>query len=227
MRSLITGVCLVLLFASSVWAAPLDPSPSLFSTRPKHDLWHINWLPRGDQDAPVVSLRSLAVPSIVLERDDAQPLHAAAIEHSNAYQMRAKFHKYASFATLPLFGAEVALGQALYNTPANVGGMRAAHGAVGMGIVGLLGVNTVTGAWNMFGSEGRRDTKGRTLRLVHGLLMMASDVGMLATTSSGPNSGHQRGALTFETDKATHRNMAMASIGVGTVGYLVMLFHSR
>jgi hypothetical protein len=57
--------------------------------------------------------------------------------------------------------------------------------------------------------------------------MMASDIGILATTSSGPNSEHQRGALTFETAKARHRNMAIASIGVGTVGYLVMLFHSR
>ena len=49
-----------------------------------------------------------------------QPVHAVAIEHSDAYQTRAKIHKYASFATMPLFAAELVLGQSLFNesTPA-------------------------------------------------------------------------------------------------------------
>ena len=136
--------------------------------------------------------------------------------------MRKKLHKYASFATLPLFAAEVALGQSLYNNSTNTGSRRAAHGVVGAGIVGLFALNTVTGAWNMFG-EDRQDPEGRTLRLVHGLVMMAADVGFLATTRSGPNSGSPRQALTFETNKVTHRNMAIASISVATAGYLIML----
>jgi hypothetical protein len=151
-----------------------------------------------------------------------QPLHPVAIEHSDAYQTRAKIHKYASFATLPLFGAELALGQSLFNTPANAGGKRAAHAAVGAGIIGLVAVNTVTGAWNLFG-EGWQDKEGRTLRLVHGLLMMAADAGFLATWASGPHSGRLRTALTFESDKVRHRDMAIASISVGTAGYLLML----
>jgi hypothetical protein len=146
-----------------------------------------------------------------------------AIEYSDAYQTRRKIHKYASFATLPLFATEVWLGQSLYNAPANSGSKRAAHGIVGAGIVGLFAVNTVTGAWNMFG-EDRKDPKGRTLRLVHGLLMMAADAGFVATTRSGPNSRSPRQALTFATDEVTHRNLAIASISVATTGYLVMLF---
>ena len=41
-------------------------------------------------------------------------LHAAAVQHSDAYQTRAKIHKYASYATLPLFAGELALGQSLF-----------------------------------------------------------------------------------------------------------------
>jgi hypothetical protein len=224
MRSLIVSVSIVLLAAASAWADAIDPSLSLFSTRPSDNLRDVNWPSCGDEAAPLAPVRSLSFPSIPLQpQGDAQPLHAAAVEHSDAYQTRAKIHKYASFATLPLFAAEYALGQSLYNNSTNVGGKRAAHGVVGAGIVGLIGVNTVTGAWNLFG-EGRRDKEGRTRRLVHGLLMMASDVGFLATTQSGPNSGSQRQALTFETKKVTHRNMAIVSIGVGTAGYLLMLF---
>jgi hypothetical protein len=89
--------------------------------------------------------------------------------------------------------------------------------------VGLFGVNTVTGAWNLFG-EGWSERDGRTRRVLHGLLMMAADVGFLATTATGPNSHGTRGALTFEANKVTHRNIAIASISAGTVGYLLMLF---
>lgn len=97
---------------------------------------------------------------------------------------------------------------------------------VGTGIIGLFGVNTVTGAWNLFG-EGRKDPNHRTLRLVHGLLMMAADAGFVATTLSGPNSRRFSEAMTYESDKAYHRDVALASIGVATVSYLVMLFGNR
>jgi hypothetical protein len=233
MRSLIVGLSVVLMAGSSARADTIDPSLKLFSTRPIKDPWRIDWLSIGDQATPVVPAPSLAfvsIPSLQQgdapppQQGDAQPLHAAAIEHSNGYQTRAKIHKYSSFATLPLFAVEVALGQSLYNnTPgASVGGNGTAHAFIGAGIVGLFGLNTVTGAWNLFG-EGWSDKVGRTRRLVHGLLMMAADVGILATTASGPNSHSPRQALTFETSKVTHRNLAIASISVGTAGYLLML----
>lgn len=224
MRSLTVGLTAALLVAPSARADTADflvmrPSPG-----PAAGAWRAGWPACGDEEIfALVPSRPLAAPLVVLEDDETQPVHAAAVEHSDAYQMRAKIHKYASFATLPLFAAEVALGQSLYNAPANAGASRAAHAFIGAGIVGLFGVNTVTGAWNLFG-EGWTDKDGRTLRLVHGLLMMAADVGILATTASGPNGGGRRGALTFETDRVTHRNLAIASISVGTAGYLLMLF---
>jgi len=44
---------------------------------------------------------------------------------------------------------------------------------------------------------------------------------------AGPNSSNPRHAVTYEADKATHRNLAVTSLGIGTVGYLLMLFGNR
>lgn len=164
-----------------------------------------------------------AAPSAVAPAvQDDQPLHAAAVEHSDAYRTRAKIHKIASFATLPLFAGELALGQSLYNSPTNNGGIKGAHIAVGTGIISLFAVNTVTGAWNLFG-EDRQEHDGKTLRFVHALLMMASNAGFVATAATGPHGEGRRGTLTVGTNASTHRAIALTSIGVGTVGYLVML----
>ena len=57
--------------------------------------------------------------------------------------------------------------------------------------------------------------------------MMAADAGFVATAMSGPNSRNPRHAPTYETDKVTHRNLGVASISVGTAGYLLMLFGNR
>ena len=226
MRSIFVALGAVLIVTSSAQAQEAQPGEaSLLSSQQARDPWGVDWLASADAASPPLQGAALSLQTVALQ-DDPQPLHAAAIEHSEAYQRRAKIHKYASFATLPLFAAEVALGQSLYNTPANTGGKRAAHAAVGAGIVGLFGVNTVTGAWNLFG-EGRQDKSGRTLRLLHGLLMMAADVGFLATVASGPNSENEHQALGFEGNKVRHRNIAIASIGVGTAGYLMMLFGNR
>ena len=223
MRSFIIGVFTILVVAPHASAENIEPTVSFVSPRTVHDPWRISWLSTSDTSGPVVRASSLAFPPTLFQQDEPQPLHAAAVEHSDAYLTRRKIHKYASFATLPLFATELALGQSLYNTPAHLGTRRTAHAIVDAGIVGLFAVNTVTGAWNLFG-EDRKDPEGRTLRLLHGLLMMAADVGFIATARSGPNSRSPRQALTFETSKATHRNMAIASISVGTAGYLIMLF---
>jgi hypothetical protein len=142
------------------------------------------------------------------------------IEYSDAYQTRAKIHKIGSFAMLPLAGAEYALGTSLYN--GNTGN-KGAHIAVGMGISTLFAVNTVTGVMNLY--ESRNDPNGRTKKWVHALLMMASDAGFLATWANAPGGDGRRittgSAVTSSRDQ--HRTMALTSLAVGTVGYLIML----
>lgn len=220
------GVIGVLVLGSPASANPRPSSFNLFSTTSLESPWQASWRSCDEVSAPgsaaAPPAQFLVLPTASLQDQQPPALHTAAVEHSDGYQTRAKIHKYASFATLPLFAAEVALGQSLYSGSGESDSKRGAHAAIGAGIVGLFGVNTVTGAWNMFG-EGRRDPEGRTLRLVHGLLMMAADVGFMATWAAAPGSEGQRGA-TFQSDKSTHRNLAIASISTGTAGYLLMLF---
>src|SRR5690349_23899959 len=89
-------------------------------------------------------------------QDPNQTARPKAIEYSEGYETRAKIHKYASFATLPLLGTEAILGQKLYNDPAGLtSGYKGAHIAVGTAITGLFALNSVTGVWNLV--EGWKD----------------------------------------------------------------------
>ncbi len=227
MRSLCLVVFGVLSLVSSAHADVIDAPHALFATPTSRDPWRIDWLVLGDAHIPRQRTLNLSATLVQQPANQApqpsnQPVHAVAIQHSDAYLTRAKIHKYASVATLPLFAAELVLGQSLFNESTPAGSKRGVHAAVGGGIIGLFGVNTVTGAWNMFG-EGWQEKEGRTLRLVHGLLMMAADVGFVDTWATGPHSGRLRTALNFENQKTTHRNVAIASISVGSAGYLLML----
>ena len=139
----------------------------------------------------------------------------AAFEYSEAYRTRAKIHKLASFATLPLFGTEVLLGQSVYTTVSD--SKKGAHVAIGAAIGGLFGVNTVTGVWNMW--EARKDPNGRKRRIAHGLLMLAADAGFALTPLVAPD----REGRDFDQQRSTHRAVALTSIGIATAGYLTML----
>ena len=141
---------------------------------------------------------------------------ARAVEYSDAYRMRARIHRVASFATLPLFATEGFVGQSLYNDP--TGGKKSAHLAVATGIGALFAVNTVTGVWNLV--EGRKDPSAGKRRWVHGLLMLGADAGFLGTAMTAPES--ERGLV--EGSRATHRAIAFTSIGAASAGYLIMLF---
>src|SRR5436190_6934000 len=50
---------------------------------------------------------------------DPQDTRPVAIEYSEGHETRAKIHKYASWATLPLIGTEFWLGQRLYDNPSS------------------------------------------------------------------------------------------------------------
>lgn len=231
MKKILALTCAALLLMPALASA--ESAPELFPAGRAHDPWRVCWTDQCASPADMSAQSGrvqipFALPALAVSpTDDAQRARPVVVEYSDAYRLRRKIHMYASIATLPLFGAELVLGQNMYNnTPSDQSSKRGLHAAIGAGIMGLFAVNTVTGAWNLFG-EGRKDPHGRTLRLVHGLLMMVSDAGMVATTMSGPNSRSFRHALTYETDKVRHRNLAIFSIGTGTVGYLLMLFGNR
>jgi len=143
-----------------------------------------------------------------------QTARTTAFVYSDAYQLRRKIHFIASFATIPLFATEWALGQKLYNGT-GTSSTRSAHQAVGAGLGVLFGVNTVTGVWNMI--EARHDPNGRTKRLVHSLLMLGADAGFLATAAVAPN-------LEGEGNRSLHRSLALTSVAMASAGYVIMLF---
>jgi hypothetical protein len=152
-----------------------------------------------------------------------QPARPVAVEYSDGYATRAKIHKYASFATLPLFAAEIALGQSLYDGTGS-DSKRSAHAVVGAAITGLFAVESVTGIWNMW--EARKDPAGRTRRIAHGILMLAADAGFVATSATAPSHG-RNGLVTIPAGESTHRAIALTSIGIATAGYLMMFFGER
>ena len=139
-----------------------------------------------------------------------------AFEYSDGYRTRAKIHKISSFATLPLFGTEVILGQSLYSDPSS--NKKDAHLAVAVGMGTLFAVNTTTGVWNLI--ESRKDPVHRKRRLTHGIMMLAADAGFLATAALGPESEHGESSGS----RSTHRAVALTSIGLAVTSYLIMLF---
>jgi hypothetical protein len=80
-------------------------------------------------------------------------------------------------------------------------------------------VNVVTGFWNAW--EGRKNAAGRGGRIFHGALMTLSGIGFLAAQGSGPES--EGGVPASRDSLRRHRNIAITSMAVATVGYLYML----
>jgi hypothetical protein len=143
-----------------------------------------------------------------------------AFEYSEGYKVRARIHKVASIATLPLVVAEYLVGSDLYTHPDSVtGAKRSTHTTLAASTGVLFGINTITGVWNLV--EARKDPNHRTQRTIHGILMFVADAGFAATGATAP--GSERGRVDGGS-RTTHRTLALTSMGIATVSYLMMLF---
>lgn len=141
-----------------------------------------------------------------------------AVAYSDAYGTRLTIHRYASYATLPVFVAEYVLGNKLIQAQNRAEpvpqGTKTAHTAVAVGLGGLFALNTVTGAWNWW--DARHDANGRPRRTVHSVLMLAADAGFAAAGALAGNAQHNHSGA------RTHRNVALASMGVAIGGGAMM-----
>lgn len=140
-----------------------------------------------------------------------------AIDHSDAYYTRLTIHRYASYAMLPLFGAEYLLGDKLIKGGDVAGWVKPTHVAVAGTIGALFVVNTVTGVWNLY--DARKDPD-KFRRYLHAALMLAADAGILYTASIAE--GEDDGFFRTSDDNTRHRNAALASFGVAGAGTLLM-----
>ena len=205
----------------NVLAGPGDTRPGPWPGCPAEvahaSPWSVDFSPVAPSDVMPAPLRYLA------NTQEPPARRPVPLEYSEGYKTRAKIHKISSFATLPLFVANYFVGQDLYNNPGDES-MKGVHAGLAAATGVLFGVNTVTGAWNLW--EGRKDPNHRTKRMTHGILMMAADVGFLATAMLAPESDEDAyySVPTSGNDRSTHRAVAFTAMGIATVGYLIMLF---
>jgi len=229
-RTLVTSSITFALASSSAWAA----SSAVCSDPAAHrSVWAVSWLADTDvapAQAPAltpsrrIDWTAVTTPAalqgqtgiLYTEGQAATQERPMAVEYSDGYSLRRKIHWYASFATVPLFIAQYAVGQKLYDGTASES-TRSTHSALAAGTAALFGVNTVTGVWNLW--EARKDPNKRTKRVVHGILMLAADAGFVATGALAPESEEGR----ISGNRSTHRSVALTSMGVATVSYLIML----
>lgn len=155
-----------------------------------------------------------------------------AVEYSDWYARRLALHRIASYTMLPLFAAEYVLGDRLIRQQEGAargddyvhGGTRNLHSVTAGAIAGLFTINTVTGLWNLY--ESRHDPAGRKLRTAHTLLLLAADAGFVATGAlAGDASENESEGGGPAGGARTHRNVALASMGVATLGTAIMWFH--
>lgn len=188
------------------------------------------WVPYHPTQArvgPLVANLTLGIapsagPSTPLDTTRGQ--RPKAIEYSDAYHVRLKIHQIGSYLELPLFAAELIVGQKLAHDQQqgipSSRGLRTAHSTLAAGLGVLFTVNTVTGLWNLWDS--RKDPAGRTRRIVHSLGMLAADGGFLATAAAAP----EREGFEFdrrgEGSVGRHRGLAIASVSVATLSTAMM-----
>jgi len=179
-------------------------------------------VPSRDTNPPAISGSPINAATIPVAAptlpDTIRPKRRHAIEYSDAYAIRLELHKLGSYTMLPLFAAEYALGQNLLNDASPPSWMSPTHGAVALGIGGLFTVNTLTGGWNLWDS--RQDPNARAQRWIHASLMLASDAGFMWAGAIG-------GQAATANDRRRHKNVAIGSMTLSTVGTAMMWLWKR
>jgi hypothetical protein len=146
---------------------------------------------------------------------DTQPRkRRRAVQYSDQYYTRLQIHRVGSWLELPVFGTEYWLGQKLINDAPPAGWVKPTHTSVALILGGLFVVNTATGLANLY--ESRASTDDRLLVWTHSALMIAADAGFIATAAVSGDAHHS------VQGRDRHRNVALTSIGIATVGTLVM-----
>lgn len=154
---------------------------------------------------------------VTIAESDTTPVRRRprAIEYSDWYARRLMVHRIGSYVELPLFASEWYLGNKLLNGD-GTDTQKNLHGVVAGGLGVLFGVNTLTGLWNLYDS--RNDPSDRKKKIIHSALMLAADAGFAATGLAAGDADEDSGR------RSLHKNLALSSMGVSTVGTLIMWF---
>jgi hypothetical protein len=173
---------------------------------------------------PIGATRFLAVDSTV-----PRP-RARAIQISDSYGWKFRTHRIGSYLIVPLFAAQYAMGSQLLSQKEDVylgrrkesvnPTLRKVHLATAIGVGTVFLANTATGAMLMY--ENRSDPHNRALKITHTALMLIADAGFAATGVMGRRALEETPAYARR-----HRQVALSSIGVATVGAAMMWVLNR
>jgi hypothetical protein len=167
-------------------------------------------------EAARVGIQSAALDAAPTDDADTVRVRRRAVRLSDAYYTRLKIHKYSSYLMLPTFAYMYAAGQQLMVHGRNAPSWAVNGHGIGAGVVaGLFAVNTYTGGMNWW--ETRNQEAGRTWRTAHAALMLLSDVGF---TVVGQLATPAQNSIS---KRRLHKNLAIASISMASVSYVMML----
>src|SRR6478672_78676 len=125
----------------------------------------------ANDSAAVVGAPAPAIPTARLRRTpaaDSVQGRPKVIELSDWYYRRLTIHRWVAYGTLPVFGAQWAAGQRLYDDSREAPTWAKTTHRVGATLLaGGFTVNTVTGLWNLWDS--RSVANHKTLRTTHAL----------------------------------------------------------
>ncbi|MGH7503650.1 MAG: hypothetical protein ACREL7_18135 [Longimicrobiales bacterium] len=147
--------------------------------------------------------------------DTAQQL----FEYSDGYATRLTIHRWSSYAMLPLFVAQIVIGEELLRDGDRAAGWaKHTHKPIAYALGGLFAASTVTGVMNVM--EARRDPSAGARPTLHTALMVLADAGMVWTgiTAGGAGKPGPGGRISTK-----HRKTALVSIGIATAGFLMMV----
>jgi hypothetical protein len=197
--------------AVAITLAAIALAPSAVAQRPE---------PSADSLAsPAAHMAAFAPVGLTLAQDTVRR-RPNAVDVSDAYELRLRIHRYASYTMIPLFAVQSVAGNQLFQADKSgaerPGWAKTTHSAGAAGLGALFTLNTVTGLWNLY--ESRGNEVGRTKRLLHSALLLASDAGFTYTGITLASD-----AKRSETARVDHRNYAYYSMGAAMAGYGIML----
>jgi hypothetical protein len=141
------------------------------------------------------------------------------IDLSDGYYTRLDIHRYASYATLPLFAIEAIAGQKLLEQGSGAPlWAEKVHKPAAYLVAGVFAVNTITGLLNY--SEAKKVKQGRKRRTVHTILMLASTAGFIYSGTQAPTTSEVDDRIAGGTIEgwSMQRGSYWDSVGVGTGG---------
>jgi len=181
----------------------------------------VSYAPSVENLSVLSAVRSVPAAPVLFLSDTVPPPQAVSL--SDGYYTRLDIHRYASYATLPLFLIEYLAGQKLLQEGSDAPlWADAVHKPAAYALAGVFTVNTVTGLWNLAEAGGVK--QGKTRRWVHAILMLTADAGFIYGATLAPSTDEiddriaagERGGWT------PHKRVTVASMGVALAGLAMM-----